>query len=312
MITIVIPVYNRARLITRLLDSIAAQDVDDFKVIVVDNASTDDTYGVVRSWIDNYHGNIDFRLLTENTPGAASARNRGLDAVDTPYVCFYDSDDSLRSNFVKSVTTAASESNADIILYSRTVHTIDGKEYAIRPQIKHILTTHILHSTLATQSYAVRTEFFRNAGGWNAAALMWDDWELGIRLLVQPGVKIASATPQPIADVYLQEESLTGTDFASRADRIDDAIAIAERTVAADACALSLVEIVRARIAGRVSAEGNREKATRLRSKIQSPTRVQRAILWGVYHHTRLLHRGSATWAAPLMRLLNQRELNSK
>lgn len=304
MITIVIPLFNRASLIGRLLDSIAAQSVDDFKVIVVDNASTDASYAVAEAWIARYVGYIDFRIISESTPGAAAARNCGLRAVDTEITCFYDSDDTLRPDFVKTLIDTFIATRAHLVLYSREVHHIDGCRQIISPQKKNILPRHILHATLATQAYAARTYLFRDCGAWNPDALIWDDWELGIRLLKQPGIIVAHAGKQPIADVYLQHESLTGTDFGSRADKIDDVLTIAEEVVADDAYALALVEIVRARIAGRIRSEGHRHAAEAIRSKIKCRKPLQRLILSGVYHHTRLFRRGSATWAAPAMRLL--------
>lgn len=52
-VTVVIPTYNRARLLSISLASALAQDYPDFQVIVLDNASSDDTEQVVRSFADS-------------------------------------------------------------------------------------------------------------------------------------------------------------------------------------------------------------------------------------------------------------------
>ena len=52
-ITVVVPVYNREHLVTRTLDSIAAQDVRPLSLIMVDNNSTDHSLDVVRMWRPN-------------------------------------------------------------------------------------------------------------------------------------------------------------------------------------------------------------------------------------------------------------------
>ena len=95
-ITIVVPVKNRATLVLRTLGSIKAQTWRPLKVIVVDNASTDGTPESVENWIEK-HGAPDFEVTLdrEPEPGAARARNRGLEAVDTRLMMIFDSDDML-------------------------------------------------------------------------------------------------------------------------------------------------------------------------------------------------------------------------
>ena len=53
-ITVVVPVYNREHLVTRALDSIAAQDLRPLSLIVVDNNSTDHSLETVRRWAENH------------------------------------------------------------------------------------------------------------------------------------------------------------------------------------------------------------------------------------------------------------------
>ena len=77
-ISIIIPVYNRASLVIRTLDSIAAQTLQPDRIIVVDNNSSDGSYDAVKRWMDAYSGTARCTLLTERKPGAAAARNKGL------------------------------------------------------------------------------------------------------------------------------------------------------------------------------------------------------------------------------------------
>ena len=69
--TVVVPVYNRAHLIRRCLDSIYAQTYRPLSVVVVDNASADATAREVTDWIATHH-DMDFsiRLLSEMRRGA--------------------------------------------------------------------------------------------------------------------------------------------------------------------------------------------------------------------------------------------------
>lgn len=89
MVSVVIPVHNRAGTIRYCLDSVLGQTFDNFEVIVVDDASTDDTAAQVRSIQD-----ARLRLLPNNGPrGAQAARNTGILAARSPWIAFQDSDD---------------------------------------------------------------------------------------------------------------------------------------------------------------------------------------------------------------------------
>jgi hypothetical protein len=88
-VTVIMPAHNGARFIAAAIDSVLAQTFDDFALIVVDDASTDETAAIVSRYDDR-------RLSMVREPsrlGAAGARNRALDLVRSPYVAFLDCDD---------------------------------------------------------------------------------------------------------------------------------------------------------------------------------------------------------------------------
>ncbi|NQT33163.1 MAG: glycosyltransferase family 2 protein [Candidatus Omnitrophica bacterium] len=89
LISIIIPTYNRAAMIKRAIESVLVQDYDNMEVIVVDDASKDNTPEVVRSVEDP-------RLIYIRRPenkGAAAARNTGMRQATGEYIAFLDSDD---------------------------------------------------------------------------------------------------------------------------------------------------------------------------------------------------------------------------
>lgn len=94
LLTVVIPVYNRANLVKDTLQSLADQTLQVFDVVLVDNNSTDNSLAVLQQWADE-HSSHDRRItvLSEAKRGACAARNRGASEVKTPWVMFFDSDD---------------------------------------------------------------------------------------------------------------------------------------------------------------------------------------------------------------------------
>lgn len=88
-VTVIIPTYNRARLLARALDSVIAQTFDDFEVLVVDDGSTDDIEGTTAAYADR---RIRYLRQPQNA-GVAAARNRGLRESRGELIAFLDSDD---------------------------------------------------------------------------------------------------------------------------------------------------------------------------------------------------------------------------
>lgn len=86
--SVVIPVYNRARLLREALRSVLAQSEQDFEIVVVDDGSTDDPARVVADFADPR-----IVLVRQENRGGGAARNVGIDKARGWFVAFLDSDD---------------------------------------------------------------------------------------------------------------------------------------------------------------------------------------------------------------------------
>lgn len=91
LVSIIIPAFNRASTLPRALRSVLLQDYTNFEVIVVDDASSDDTWEVIKKY-----ENIDARvkgIKLEHNLGPAGARNTGVFSSSGEFIAFLDSDD---------------------------------------------------------------------------------------------------------------------------------------------------------------------------------------------------------------------------
>jgi len=87
-VTVVIPVYEQPNLLGDALDSVCEQTLDNYEVVVVDDASET----TMESVVDEYGEHV--RLIShDENRGAAEARNTGIDAAHGEYVAFLDADD---------------------------------------------------------------------------------------------------------------------------------------------------------------------------------------------------------------------------
>jgi glycosyltransferase involved in cell wall biosynthesis len=89
IVSVIIPTYNRAHLVGRAIRSVLDQTYQDFELIVVDDASTDNTNEVIKGFNDP---RIRY-IRHEQNRGGGAARNTGIKAAQGDYIAFQDSDD---------------------------------------------------------------------------------------------------------------------------------------------------------------------------------------------------------------------------
>ena len=228
-LSIVIPVKNREKLILRALDSVYNQSYRPIRLIVVDNDSTDGTFAAVEKWKAT-HESEDFsvKIVSESRPGAAAARNRGLLEVDTDYMLFFDSDDVMLPELAITVMEAFDRNKKLDLVYWRCAVVNDKEEVIPKRFAKFdLIKRHLYNAVLCTISYAVRTSFIKRIGGWDSSLRVWDDWELGLRILLnEPNMK---GIFRVFAHIYPQSTSITGTDFHSKAGEWEMAIEAMEK-----------------------------------------------------------------------------------
>jgi glycosyltransferase involved in cell wall biosynthesis len=96
--SIVIPLYNKGRHIARALNSVLAQSVQDYEIIVIDDGSTDDGAEVVKGFSDNR-----IHLIRQANAGVSAARNKGIDSAGASLIAFLDADDYWKPDYLRTI-----------------------------------------------------------------------------------------------------------------------------------------------------------------------------------------------------------------
>jgi glycosyltransferase involved in cell wall biosynthesis len=110
-IAVVVPTYNRAKLLGRALASVLAQRRPPDEVVVVDDGSTDDTGAVVARCADAV------RLVRRRHAGVSAARNLGVASSDAEFVAFLDSDDVWEEDHLERMQHAIDATEGKAWLY---------------------------------------------------------------------------------------------------------------------------------------------------------------------------------------------------
>ena len=112
MISIIVPVYNVENYIRECLDSILAQTFSSFELILVDDGSTDNSGRICEEY-----GEKDprIRVFHKENEGPSAARNMGLDEALGDYICFIDSDDTVREDYLEKLYGAMLINGSDMV-----------------------------------------------------------------------------------------------------------------------------------------------------------------------------------------------------
>jgi glycosyltransferase involved in cell wall biosynthesis len=123
-ISIIIPTYQRSRLIGEAIRSALNQTVAAHEIIIVDDGSTDDTFTVVNE-IAQYYPAV--RYIRQDNRGVSVARNTGIKAASGDWLCFLDSDDTLKPYALELLAAQAYASPAPAVIFGRAEN-VNGSE----------------------------------------------------------------------------------------------------------------------------------------------------------------------------------------
>ena len=121
-VSIIIPVYNRANIVSRTLKTVLEQTYRPLQVILVDNFSTDDSMVVLNQFkIDNDEPDFEVIITQEKHQTASAARNRGMQFATGDYLMFFDSDDLMDRRLVQKYVNAfqSAQRRVDIVIARR-------------------------------------------------------------------------------------------------------------------------------------------------------------------------------------------------
>ncbi len=114
-VSVVIPVYNGAAYLSQCLDSVCAQTLREIQIIVVDDASTDQTPAILKSYEER-----DLRVMVirkDEHTNAGDSRNLGMRYAEGEYLSFLDADDFFEPTMLAQAYQTAKEQNAQIVAF---------------------------------------------------------------------------------------------------------------------------------------------------------------------------------------------------
>lgn len=113
LVSVIIPVYNGEKYLSKCLEQISKQTFKDFEVVFIDDASKDNSFTMIHEFMENNQDIVFNYIKLEKNKGISNAKNTGLWNARGKYVLFHDQDDWMEENCLELLVNAAIKSNAD-------------------------------------------------------------------------------------------------------------------------------------------------------------------------------------------------------
>jgi len=136
-ISVIIPVYNCEKYLSKCLDSIVNQTLQDIEIICINDGSPDNSQEILELYAKKY-SNI--KIIVQENKRQGAARNRGLDIADGEFITFVDSDDWIESDYLELLYNAAIEHNVNISAASIVRDKRNKSVWYLRPELSTMYT----------------------------------------------------------------------------------------------------------------------------------------------------------------------------
>jgi glycosyltransferase involved in cell wall biosynthesis len=183
-ISVIIPVFNRAELLSEAIDSVLSQYSVSFEVIVVDDGSTDRSLAVARAYGTCVH------VIATRNRGVSQARNTGIGAASAERVFFLDSDDILEPGALCRLMEVASQrgSNCIPVGVAQCFKEKSGVDTWTFPIIGYhrgqkIEKAAVLAQTIPNWLCLYPTHALRSVGGYRPGLQLGEDYDLNAKLV---------------------------------------------------------------------------------------------------------------------------------
>lgn len=205
LVSVIIPTYNREKLILRSVKSVLEQTYSDIELIVVDDCSTDKTKVVLEKVSDPR-----FRYIQmEKNGGACAARNKGIEEAKGDFIAFQDSDDEWEREKIEKQLLRLKESDADFCFCKmRVIDTVTKEKKVIPDKTTEndlTFTRLLIGNFISTQMLLIKRKCFDEIR-FDVSLPRYQDWDLSISLYKKYK---AVFEPTPLVNQYIQSDSIS-------------------------------------------------------------------------------------------------------
>ncbi|MCK5306495.1 MAG: glycosyltransferase [Candidatus Omnitrophica bacterium] len=182
LVSIIIPTYNRARIIKRAVKSVLEQTYTNFELIIIDDGSTDNTAEIINSYKDERV----IYIKNNKNSGQTIARNIGLKKAKGEYIAFLDSDDEWHIDYLEKQVAVLNELSDEYgLVYCKCKRLVNNKASFIPSRIikeEDIKVEWLKENFTTLQAVLLKRQYLKECGYLDERMTAIEDWDFFIRL----------------------------------------------------------------------------------------------------------------------------------
>ncbi len=241
-LSIIVPIYNVAPYLKKCVDSLLAQDMEDYEIILVDDGSTDDSGAIADEIVREAMGNRQWamlRVIHQENAGLSAARNTGTHAANGEYIMYVDSDDYLQPNVLGTLIEQMERDHLDVLRFRYQNVRESGEAFAPYKDMTNYndyATTPVdgltfLKERMGTQCYAWQFILRREIAQQElfTPGIYFEDTDWTPRMLLK--TKRVASTDLVVYNYLWREGSITLSqkDIAKQRKQLEDKMGLLER-----------------------------------------------------------------------------------
>ena len=223
-VSVIVPVYNVEKYLSKCLDSLVNQTLKDIEIIVVNDGTKDNSQDIIDEYVKKYPKLI--KSYIKENGGQGSARNLGIENATGEYIGFIDSDDYIEKDMFEKLYKKAKAKDFDIAICNINFVYDDGKIIPFKTNVykdmfeKEELKKHMIDIYPIVCNKIYKKEIFKDSKLRFKEKVWFEDVEILHKLV--PFVKSIGLVDEQLYNYLQREGSVTNTFDKKLYDYIDN------------------------------------------------------------------------------------------
>ena len=212
-ISILIPTYNRAKFLSKTIESALDQDYNNYEIIILDDGSTDNTELVIKQYLEN----AKIKYIKKEHTNAPDTRNKLIDLATGDYILWLDSDDNLNPKVLKKyVDTLVNFPTVNMVYGNIRFTDFNGNEHGISNYTdwynnkKELWSKIISGQPFPNPFMLIKKSLYKEVGNYNTEFTRAHDYEFNSRLVTGANINMKIIN-EVIGNYIIHDENLTTT-----------------------------------------------------------------------------------------------------
>jgi glycosyltransferase involved in cell wall biosynthesis len=206
-VSVIIPTYNRSKVVTRAIRSVLAQTFSDFELLIIDDSSNKETEMILRGYDDH---RISY-FKNQSKKGGGASRNLGIKLAKGEYIAFLDDDDEWLPTKLAKQVFLMRKSGGQVAAISTGVRIMisgNRRSTTFMPKSEGRIFRNLLKGNCVGSPSAVlvRRDVLQEIGGFDENLLSWQDNDLWLRISSHYEFKVLK---EILVNYYVTASSIT-------------------------------------------------------------------------------------------------------